>query len=54
MPKGPVCPNFLFQQSGIVLTVITHKLLTVWIHKMNHWKAENVHKMVFGKPGVSV
>jgi hypothetical protein len=29
MPKGPVCPEFLFQQPGQVPTAVTHKALTV-------------------------
>jgi hypothetical protein len=42
MPKVPVCPEFLIQQPGQVLTVITHKSLTVSSRKMDHQKAERV------------
>jgi hypothetical protein len=42
MPKGMVCPEFLIQQPGRVLTIVTHKLLTVWIRIMEHRKAERV------------
>jgi hypothetical protein len=42
MTKGTVCPEFLIQQLDRVLTIVTHKSLTVWIRMMDHQKDERV------------
>jgi hypothetical protein len=42
MPKGQVCPEFRFQQSGQVSIAVTRKSLTGWSRKMDYRKAERV------------
>jgi hypothetical protein len=42
MPKGTVCPEFSIQQTSRVLTIITHKSLTIWSWIMDHRKAKRV------------
>jgi hypothetical protein len=42
MPKSPVCLEFPSPQSGQALTVVTHKLLTIWSREMDRQEAERV------------
>jgi hypothetical protein len=42
MLKSTVCPEIPNSETGRVLTIVTHKSLTVWSQRLEHQKDERV------------